>query len=54
MKKIYWFIAVLVLILLDIYFGKILPKGIDYALGVAMGFMIGVSLWNAIKNRKKK
>ncbi len=56
MKKAYLYIAALVLavILIDVYFSKILPKGVVYALGAALGYVIGAILWNAIKNRKKE
>ena len=53
MKKVYWYIAAIVLILIYIYFIETLPKGIGFALGAALGYMIGTILWNAIKNRKR-
>ena len=53
MKKTYWYIAALVLILI-IVDHLTLPKGVSYALGAAIGYMIGVIIWKAIKNRKKK
>ena len=53
MKKNYFFIAVLVLALI-IVDRLALPKGISYALGAGLGYMIGAIIWNAIKNRKKK
>jgi hypothetical protein len=31
-----------------------LPKGISYAVGAGLGYMIGAIIWNALKNRKKK
>ena len=53
MKKNYLFIAALVLMLI-IVDRLALPKGIVYALGAAIGYMIGAILWKAIKNRKKE
>jgi hypothetical protein len=53
MKKNYLFIVALVLIVI-IVDRLALPKGISYALGVALGYMIGAISWSTIKNRKKK
>ena len=53
MKKVYWYIAALILALI-IVDHLTLPKGVSYALGAALGYMIGAIVWNAIKNRKKK
>ncbi len=53
MKKNYFFIAVLVLALI-IVDRLALPKGISYAVGAGLGYMIGAIIWNALKNRKKK
>ena len=53
MKKNYFYIAVLVLAII-IVDRLALPKGISYALGAGLGYMIGEIIWNAIKNRKKK
>ena len=53
MKKVYLFIAVLVLALIFIDSNKTLPKGIAYALGAAIGYIIGAIIWNAIKKRKR-
>ncbi|MBR5062819.1 MAG: hypothetical protein IKX24_11875 [Prevotella sp.] len=53
MKKVYWYIAALILALI-IVDRLTLPKGVSYALGAALGYMIGAIVWNAIKNRKKK
>ena len=59
MKKIYWHIATLVLILIFMYLIEALLEGIvspalGYSLGAGCGYVIGVSLMNAIQNRKKK
>ena len=59
MKKIYLYIAALVLILIYIYFIETLQKGTVYSsFGSALGYvlfgMVGANLWNAIENRKKK
>jgi len=59
MKKIYCYIAALVLILIYIYFIETLQKGTVYSsFGSAFGYilfgMCGAGLWNAIDNRKKK
>ena len=59
MKKIYCYIAALVLILIYIYFIETLQKGTVYSsFGSAFGYvlfgMVGANLWNAIENRKKK
>ena len=59
MKKIYLYIAALVLILIYIYFIETLPKGTIYSsFGSALGYVmlgwVSASLWIAIKNRKKK
>ena len=58
MKRVYWFIAALVLVL-PVFLLDRLPKGtfdpaIIYVLSVILGYMIGACTWNAIKNRKKK
>ena len=53
MKKIYFYIAALVLAII-IVDRLALPKGIGYAIGAAFGYVISVSLMNAIENRKKK
>jgi hypothetical protein len=59
MKKVYWYIAAIVLILIYIYFIETLPKGtVYYSFGSAFGYCllgwVGASLWFAIENRKKK
>ena len=53
MKKNYFYIAVLVLAII-IVDRLALSKGICYALGAGFGYVISVSLMNAIENRKKK
>ena len=59
MKKIYWHIATIVLILVFMFSLEALLEGIvdpafGYALGAGFGYVISVSLMNAIENRKKK
>jgi len=59
MKKFYWHIATIVLILIFMYLIEALLEGIvnpalGYSLGAGFGYVISVSLMNAIKNRKKK
>ena len=58
MKIIHWYIVaiilILVVILIDFFFDKSLPKGISYALGTGLGYMIGACYWNARNNRKKE
>ena len=59
MKNIYWHIATIVLILVIMYPVAALLSGIvnpalAYGLGGGIGYIIGVNLTNAIKNRKKK
>ena len=59
MKKVYWYIAAIVLILIYIYFIETLPKGTVYssfssAFGYCLLGWVGASLWFAIENRKKK
>ena len=54
MKKVYWYIAAALILALIIVDRLTLPKGVSYALGAALGYMIGAIVWNAIKNRKKK
>ena len=54
MKKIYWHIATLVLLLIFMYLIEALLEGIvnpalGYGLGAFFGYMISVSLLNAIK-----
>ena len=53
MKKNYFYIAALGLMLI-IVDRLALPKGFTYALGAALGYMIGAIIWSEIKNRKKK
>ena len=57
MKKIYWHIATFALLLILMYLIEALLEGIvspalAYSLGAGFGYVIGVSLMNAIKNRK--
>ena len=59
MKKFYWHIATLVLLLIFTYLIGALLEGIaspalSYGLGAGFGYVISVSLMNAINNRKKK
>ena len=59
MKKIYWHIATFALLLILMYLIEALLEGIvspalGYSLGAGFGYVISVSLMNAIKNRKKK
>ena len=58
MTRFHWYIVaivlILVVILIDICFDEILPIGINYALGTALGYMIGACYWNARNNRKKE
>ena len=59
MKNIYWHIATIVLILVIMYPVAALLEGIvspalSYGLGAGFGYVISVSLMNAINNRKKK
>ena len=54
MKKFYWHIATIVLILIFMYLIEALLEGIvnpalGYGLGAFFGYMISVSLLNAIK-----
>ena len=54
MKKIYWHIATLILILIFMYLIEALLEGtvnpaLGYGLGAFFGYMISVSLMNAIK-----
>ena len=56
MKKFYWHIATFVLLLIFMYLIGALLEGIvspalGYSLGAGFGYVIGVSLMNAIKNR---
>jgi hypothetical protein len=57
MKKFYWHIATIVLMLVIMYSIEALLEGIvkpafGYAIGAAFGYVISVSLLNAIRNRK--
>ena len=59
MKKIYWHIATFALLLILMYLIEALLEGIvspalGYSIGAGFGYVISVSLINAIKNRKKK
>ena len=59
MKKIYWHIASFALLLVFMFYIEALLEGIvgpafGYALGAGFGYVISVSLMNAIENRKKK
>jgi hypothetical protein len=59
MKNICWHIATIVLILVIMYSTVALLTGIvnpaiAYALGAGIGYVISVSLTNAIRNRIKK
>ncbi len=59
MKKIYWHIATFALLLVFMFSIEALLEGIvdpafGYALGAGFGYVISVSLMNAIENRKKK
>ena len=59
MKKFYWHIATFGLILIFMYLIEALLEGIvspalGYSLGAGFGYVISVSLMNAIDNRKKK
>ena len=57
MKKIYWHIAAIVLILVIMYPVAALLSGIvnpafAYGIGAGIGYIISVKLTNAIRNRK--
>ena len=59
MEKIYWHIATFALLLILMYLIEALLEGIvspalGYSIGAGFGYVISVSLMNAIKNRKKK
>ena len=58
MKKIYWYIVALVLIIvlviIDGYYSKTFSKGILFALGTAFGYMVAACFQNARKERNKK
>ena len=59
MKKFYWHIATFGLILIFMYLIEALLEGIvgpalGYGLGAGCGYVIGVSLFKAIENRKTK
>jgi len=59
MKNIYWHIATIVLILVIMYPIAALLSGIvnpafAYGIGGGIGYVLSVSLTNAIKNRKKE
>ena len=59
MKNVYWHIANIVMILVIMFSIVELLRGIvnpaiAYALGAGIGYVLSVSLTNAIKNRKKK
>ena len=59
MNKLYRHIATIVLILVFMFSIEALLEGIvgpafGYALGAGFGYVISVSLMNAIENRKKK
>ncbi len=59
MKKIYWHIATLVLLLIFMYLIEALLEGIvspalGYSLGAGFGYVISGSLMTARTNRKKK
>ena len=59
MKNVYWHIANIVMILVIMFSIVALLRGIvnpaiAYALGAGIGYVIGVSLTNAIRKRKKK
>ena len=59
MKNVYWHIANIVMILVIMFSIVSLLRGIvnpaiAYALGAGIGYVLSVSLTNAIKNRKKK
>ena len=59
MKNIYWHIASIVMILVIMFSIVALLRGIvnpaiAYAFGAGIGYVLSVSLTNAIKNRKKK
>ncbi len=59
MKNIYWHIATIVLILVIMFSIVALLRGvvnpaIAYAFGAGIGYILGVSLTNAIRNRIKK
>jgi hypothetical protein len=53
MKKTYLYIVALVLVII-IVDRLALPKGVSYALGTGLGYMIGAIQWNAMKNRKRE
>ena len=59
MKNIYWHIATIVLILVIMFSIVALLRGvvnpaIAYAFGAGIGYILGVSLTSAIRNRIKK
>ncbi|SNU03636.1 hypothetical protein SAMN06298211_10321 [Prevotellaceae bacterium MN60] len=59
MKNIYWHIATIVLILVIMYsfvhfLRGIVNPAIAYAIGAGLGYILSVSLTNAIRNRIKK
>ena len=59
MKNIYWHIATIVLILVIMFSIVALLRGvvnpaIAYAFGAGIGYVLSVSLTNAIRNRIKK
>ena len=59
MKKIYWHIATIILLLIFMYLIEALLEGIvspalGYSIGAGFGYVISVSLMNAINNRIKK
>ena len=59
MKNIYWHIATIVLILVIMFSIVALLRGvvnpaIAYTFGGCIGYILGVSLTNAIRNRIKK
>ena len=59
MKNIYWHIATIVLILVIMFsivalLTGIVNPAIAYALGAGIGYVLSISLTNAIRNRIKK